>query len=124
MGLAPWNHEQYEIKSINNKFYVDEYQLIFYHFHQFNIDLDGRISFSSLLYQSKKSLPLDIYLTYIYHLSELGSQLSIQKLGLPDPNVWKIIKIPKYRLMVSRFLFNIFKRNSNNFFSLKYVIQS
>ena len=32
-GLAPWNHENYKLRSVRGRVYVDEDPLIFFHFH-------------------------------------------------------------------------------------------
>ncbi len=36
-GLAPWNAAQYKLTKNNQDIFVEEYPLIFYHFHNFNI---------------------------------------------------------------------------------------
>jgi len=36
-GAAPWNIQQYPLKCANNRIFIDDQELIFYHFHQLNI---------------------------------------------------------------------------------------
>lgn len=36
-GLAPWNINNYKLTKINNEIFVENYRLIFYHFHAFRL---------------------------------------------------------------------------------------
>jgi hypothetical protein len=36
-GLAPWNVSQYKLSKLENQVYVEQYPLIFYHFHAFKL---------------------------------------------------------------------------------------
>lgn len=39
-GLAPWNVSQYSLSKIDNQVYVEQYPLIFYHFHALKLYLE------------------------------------------------------------------------------------
>lgn len=42
-GLAPWNVDRYKLIKIKHYIYVENKPLIFYHFHQFRINVDNKI---------------------------------------------------------------------------------
>lgn len=106
-GLAPWNHEQYEITWKKNRPYVNGKKLIFYHFHKFQIRSDGLIIASSEIYQSKKTFDKNIYDTYISHLSKLRKNFINLYLIEPDPALWKKKEISLFRLKIVGLLLHL-----------------
>lgn len=84
-GVAPWNVCQYDVKENNGRIYVDDYPLIFYHFHQFKIYkmLKKRWYFfaSDFIYSKDKKLPPVIYEHYIKQFEE-----SVKKVHVIYPN--------------------------------------
>jgi len=63
-GLAPWNYPNYTVSINNDVIFVNEVQLIFYHFHQFTIMNDGSFDRISKLYSKGGPLPDFIYSRY------------------------------------------------------------
>ncbi len=63
-GIAPWNYSQYEIKNKKDKITINGENLIFYHFHQFEI-LNNREFFRlGKIYTSNQNEPELIYQIY------------------------------------------------------------
>lgn len=86
-GVAPWNVQQYAIKESTNKNIrlVEiakeiEFDLIFYHFHGFQIYKDGEIDLSS--YPLRQDLIKKIYDAYIEELGEVGRKINLLPLYL------------------------------------------
>ena len=63
-GVAPWNIPNYQISTTNNKIYVDDDPLIFYHFHTFKILNDTKFSLVDGYGLTRSHIDL-IYLPYI-----------------------------------------------------------
>ena len=63
-GIAPWNYSQYEIKFKDNKIKVNGENLIFYHFHQFQIFTNNRFYRLGEIYRIHKKEPELIYKIY------------------------------------------------------------
>ena len=64
-GVAPWNFSQYHFEIKEDKIItVNEFQLIFYHFHQFQILNNGRFDRLSATYKVLGSEPEEVYKTY------------------------------------------------------------
>jgi len=63
-GIAPWNYSQYEIKLKDNKIKVNGENLIFYHFHQFQIFNNNKFFRLGNIYKAHKKEPESIYKIY------------------------------------------------------------
>ncbi len=69
-GVAPWNVRKYSIKMIDNKMFVDDQELIFYHFHQLNILSSTKFDLSRGYVLPRNVIEL-IYESYIYQINEV-----------------------------------------------------
>ena len=95
-GLAPWNYPNYSLKSnLQDGFTVNKFQLIFYHFHQFQLLSNGRFDRISSLYTIEFPEPDAIYIKY--EKSILEALIQIRKIS---PNFSRGLKDPK--LIMSR----------------------
>jgi hypothetical protein len=47
-GVAPWNVQQYGLNQSADKLYVNEFSIVFYHFHAYKYYADGRHDFAPL----------------------------------------------------------------------------
>jgi hypothetical protein len=64
-GIAPWNYSQYRFnKDEKHNITVDDSQLIFYHFHQFQLLENGKFDRLSSFYTSECKEPAVIYSAY------------------------------------------------------------
>ncbi|PIS40079.1 MAG: glycosyl transferase [Candidatus Nealsonbacteria bacterium CG08_land_8_20_14_0_20_36_22] len=82
-GVAPWNYKNYKITQKNNKVYVDNNPLIFYHFHQlfiFRPNLIKLVRGYSLSKNVKK-------LIYYPYLESLRLVMNKSKTFLPDSHI-------------------------------------
>lgn len=71
-GIAPWNYEQYKFGiDPNKKISVEGKQLIFYHFHQFQLLDNGRFDRLSTFYTSVCIEPQEIYEVYEKTLNDI-----------------------------------------------------
>jgi len=67
-GLAPWNIIRYNVKQVGDKIFVDEDELIFYHFHFFKMYSKSLFNLSTYkLFNDHKRL---IYVPYIKTMGE------------------------------------------------------
>ena len=57
-GVAPWNIQQYRIQELGNKLYVNEFLIVFYHFHAYKYYADGRHDFVSLYHLNSEVVNL------------------------------------------------------------------
>ena len=69
-GLAPWNISNYKISNTNNKIYVNEDSLIFYHFHSFKIINNKKFDIVGG-YNLKKEHIFKIYMPYIKTIKQM-----------------------------------------------------
>jgi len=69
-GLAPWNISDYEISNTNNKIYINEDLLIFYHFHSFKIINNKKFDIVGG-YNLKKEYIFNIYMPYIKTIKQI-----------------------------------------------------
>ncbi len=69
-GIAPWNYSQYEISKNDNFIKINNEDLIFYHFHQFQLLENKKFFRLGKIYTSHKKEPLDIYEIYENKLIE------------------------------------------------------
>ena len=63
-GIAPWNYSQYEIKNKHPRIKINGENLIFYHFHQFQILKNNKFFRIGEIYSSYKKEPNEIYKRY------------------------------------------------------------
>lgn len=92
-GLAPWNHEEFDLLEIDGTLYVSGTPLIFYHFHSFKIEDSGNITFANAIYGHEQPLPTSIYHAYLQKLAPLYDSLA-EILTLPKTDIWKFPKNP------------------------------
>lgn len=63
-GIAPWNYSQYEINKKGNHIKINNENLIFYHFHQFQILSEKSFFRLGEIYKSNAKEPNNIYVKY------------------------------------------------------------
>ena len=63
-GVAPWNYSNYNIHEYKGKLMVDEWPLIFYHFHQYKITRKLYAFYMSRAYSRQGNMPIPIYRIY------------------------------------------------------------
>ena len=63
-GIAPWNYSQYQITANNNSIRINNKNLIFYHFHQFQLLENNKFFRLGEIYSSNKEEPFQIYELY------------------------------------------------------------
>jgi len=81
-GIAPWNYAQYKFsKDAYDNITVDGAQLIFYHFHQFQLLENGKFDRLSTFYTSECPEPSAVY---EFYESELKKCLAHARGVLPD----------------------------------------
>jgi len=89
VGVAPWNHESYDIRLENKRWFVENDPLVFYHFHGMNTKANGHIEISGPIYSEVKELPIQLYLHYLNEMKGIWD--SVQCLvPEPLPATWKI----------------------------------
>lgn len=72
-GVAPWNIQNYDIKKVEDKIFIDDQELVFYHFHQLNI-------INPNAYDLSRGYPLSrnvIELIYKPYISQLRKQIDL-----------------------------------------------
>ncbi len=69
-GLAPWNVQKYSIRKVDNKIFIDDNELIFYHFHQLNILSPTEFDLSRGYILSENVIEL-IYKLYVYQINKV-----------------------------------------------------
>lgn len=68
-GVAPWNYSQYEITcEQDDRIYINGEPLIFYHFHEFQIQFHDKYFLAPAKYQADKPVPSIIYDKYINYI--------------------------------------------------------
>jgi len=89
-NLAPWNIDNYSLTIKEQCIYVDEQQLIFYHFHDFKRLVRGIYdsSFSDYKAQFTKLIRQNIYLPYLEEISKINAQIKdrVGKLKIDSVN--------------------------------------
>ncbi len=74
-GVAPWNAQRYSVRKANDKVFVDEQELIFYHFHLLNLLSPKKFDLSRG-YCLPKNVIEFVYKPYIYEISKIISFVS------------------------------------------------
>ena len=80
-GIAPWNYSQYDIRIEDNKIKINGENLIFYHFHQFQILYNNKFFRLGDIYTSQKKEP-----EIIYNIYEKEIMKSLAKIRNINPN--------------------------------------
>lgn len=70
-GLGPWNYINYCVALRDERFWVDDVELIFYHFHQFQILAGGGFNYFSTKYFEGAPPPEHLYQRYWSELREV-----------------------------------------------------
>ena len=73
-GVAPWNVQQYTLKKKNNGILVDEWPLVFFHFHGYKQYLDGTHNLSN--YRLDQSVVDLLYRTYVKRLAKAHLEIT------------------------------------------------
>lgn len=79
-GLAPWNLNNYKVEKIENCYYSNQEQIIFYHFHHFKIFNESWASNGFNEYKAKHQNGVDaLYLDYWNKIDSFNNQFAIVK---------------------------------------------
>ena len=110
-GIAPWNYSQYEIRNKHPEIKINGENLIFYHFHQFQILKKNKFYRLGEIYTSYKKEPDAIYVRYEEQLISSLNQIREIDEGFDygintSHNIFK----EKIKLVVPRFLKNFIRR--------------
>ncbi len=98
-GVAPWNYCQYNFDSDNNKsILVNNSQLIFYHFHGFQMLRNGEFDRISNFYTNKSPAPEMVYKAYEKILFSLLKTIKEIEPDFSD-GLKEIKKIELYRIL-------------------------
>lgn len=115
VNLAPWNLNKYLIKDIDGRIYVDEDQLVFFHFHSFKMfDYNDFLSYQNF-YLIKEEEEKMIYSPYKETINNLINEFSIKypdyKYGFDKKLHWKakFIYILKRKLFIFFYLRSLLK---------------
>ena len=73
-GVAPWNVQQYTLKKKHKGILVDEWPLVFFHFHGYKQYLDGTHNLSN--YRLGQSVVDLLYRTYVKSLAKAHSEIT------------------------------------------------
>jgi len=107
IGLAPWNLNNYEINSINNRLFIDDYSVIFFHFH----GLQFRLSRSLIGFYVAASgyqiniLPIkSIYKPYVSKILLNSTRLGLcsHQINLRQDFMWLFRNTLKGQLKIAR----------------------
>jgi hypothetical protein len=77
-NLAPWNVANYNIETRENNLYVDDFKLVFFHFHNLKIYL-GRLLIPHIFYRARltETVKINIYGLYLKSLLNLSRKLNL-----------------------------------------------
>jgi hypothetical protein len=110
-GIAPWNYSQYEIHKKDNQIKINNENLIFYHFHQFQLLKKNKFYRLGEIYTSYKNEPNEIYKRYEEQLiSSLNQIREIDKDFNYGINSNHNFFYEKIKLFMPRFLKNLIRR--------------
>ena len=110
-GIAPWNYSNYVITNQHPKIKINGENLIFYHFHQFQILKKNKFYRLGEIYNSYKKEPDAIYKRYERELiSTLNQIREIDKDFNSGINSNNNFLIKKIKLFIPRFLKNFIRR--------------
>ncbi len=112
-GLAPWNISSYHISQRNQKFYSNNNEIIFYHFHDFKIIGKNWVANGFKYYQVREQIALNkLYLFYWKKIIKFQKMLSISKdisSRVVFDNKWKSIEKANclYYILFKRYIVSI-----------------
>ncbi len=116
-GLAPWNYPNYFIEQLTDgHILVNGQQLIFFHFHQFQLIADGGFDRISSFYTIERDEPDIVYQIYENTIRKL-----VHEIKFIDPNFnhgFKTKKSIKIRRFANRYLSQPLKEKIKKFFKL------
>lgn len=78
-GVAPWNVQQYEIKSVDKKLYGTEkstginFEVVFYHFHWLRFTPEGKFTIGD--YDISNEVKELIYFPYVFQLTNISKEI-------------------------------------------------
>jgi hypothetical protein len=94
-GLAPWNAIQYLIQWNEGRFTLDDFPLIFYHFHGFKNVARNVVQPTEHCYRLSPLLIEHLYFPYVYALQEVERELRLSKSkGLLERNTGTPMLLP------------------------------
>jgi len=93
-GVAPWNYSKYDISNKEKIIKVNNKDLIFYHFHQFQILENNKFYRLGEIYTSVKKEPKIVYEIYEESILKVLSEVrqldkNFNKGIYPNPNILK-----------------------------------
>ena len=98
-GVAPWNYAQYEFSNDNsNNILVNGTNLIFYHFHQFQILSNGEFDRIAKSYTDESSVPELIYQVYESSIEDVLMRIREFDTNFSD-GIKKVGKIKIFRFL-------------------------
>lgn len=127
-GVAPWNIQKYSIRRLDNKVFVDDQELIFYHFHQLNILSPTKFDLSRGYILTENVIEL-IYKLYVYEINKVISFVSkyepVFEYGYDTeyfarPSSFK--SAIKNMILKNKLLKNIFRRVIGQFIGKSYYV--
>lgn len=83
-NLAPWNIANYKISIERNKLWVDDHELIFFHFHGFMRLTETIYGTGFYKVKTKKTVRDNIYKPYLQCLLSLSSELELKAVHNPQ----------------------------------------
>ena len=107
VGLAPWNLNNYQLNSINNRLFIGEKSVYFFHFHglQFRLIRSLAGAYVAASGYQIKILPIkEIYKPYISIILLNSTRLGLRshQIHLPQDFMWLIKHTLKGQLKISR----------------------
>lgn len=108
VGLAPWNCNKYGLKNINSEIFVDEEELVFYHFHGVRILSKCFISQNLRAYKAKlkSEIKSALYRKYIDEIRQTHLFLvssGVNDISFKDKVIGKRIKSQNNRTLIDKF---------------------
>ncbi len=104
-GVAPWNVGDYLIQELQDKIYVNDKELIFYHFHELAF-LDRNKIFISTQQLSSRNIKI-IYMPYIKRLNKI---LSLMEGRYKNYSYYRLHKFPNLYLFLQISSFSELKK--------------
>ncbi len=106
-NVAPWNLDNYKVRHINGKIYIDDSPLIFYHFHDLyrlhaSFYLTGLQKYYTRL---NKTVANFLYIPYIKKINGFGIETPVREIKIAKTA--NIIKYAMQNLRIYKFLRNI-----------------
>jgi len=84
-GVAPWNQDQYQVRNLFGRVYVDDQPLIFYHFQGLRqLDVSTFAPHLNPIYRYTRSHVENIFVPYFRELAYWRTELARSFAGLPE----------------------------------------